>query len=1057
MIIKHFLITIVSFLLLVSCAYPESFTFSATSKEAQWIFYGEGSASYVTDMGRGANPTSIKLSADFGESHTAYFTWKDLTPGNYKVVTYVRAEDVAPGADGFSFWHFHEGGFGTISTFTDLHGSYEWRKVEYTIKVKDKDLTVWFRIKSPGTIWVDEFSLQKDNNVLDKPLIENPQLLKTTSYEKRNIIKKSSAPKKLFTFESSEAGHPFKVMNKAGKFSAKDYHNFKLDKLAVKDWSAFDRLEMDIYNPNSIYAPFFVTLADDKTTNYWSQTNFKQTLAPGWNHLSLPLTQYVGERGSHRFNRSLNLNKLTKFFIAVDPESKLEFSRNDFLIDNVTLTSNPYPQIPASVKSFDFTSQKASDETNLTKVTTQTLFNEKRGYGFISPQFWRVEDSQYASAVNRHSIGILSGKFNTLLPNGNYQIALNLEKLGYWDVPFWSERAVIVNGSPLFSDRRNKGTEYLNDLLRFSTVTPTLNDNPYDLYLKKIFIPVEKTVEVKNGTLEFEFNADASGISLNSLVIWNKANDQEGRAYMTALDKRNKQEFNWMSRSIQFQSTAAISSFGVGIVEPTLTLTPKTLNKITADSLSFSGGSDETSYQVIQITNGPTEEKLSWKLSDLKNESGKSLPKNLLSINDVIFQYTSPDTNHETYLLTGKFLKPINDNQITLKKNESRFLWIKLSVNKSLMKGKYSGDLVFTKGSEQKKLPISVTILPYSLPAIDFPVGFFGIDPLPYSYFKNSDYNSLRKKYRHLALHKIGQAGFTTFTGLPENTDELQELFTLSSKYNIQTVYSYGGQFPQSLIDLNKKPSDMSEDIYLKKAAGTLKGILSKKSWPKVVHTFSDEAGGYSDKISADIEMAKKLKNYFPFMAIGGFGFFEGSDTAKLNNYFDYGFYSSLTKGHINKLKDQNQRWGFYNASAGNLDDPRFSYGLGLYIARLNGLSQYLEWNATSFNNYPYYDFDGRESDIVMFYPTLNGELLNSLRFELSVDGIQTYRKLKLLESAINTGQGTKAHRDSAHTWMNALKKKNYFYSSNKFMNQKNSNFKELSSTLDTHLKNLFN
>ena len=256
--------------------------------------------------------------------------------------------------------------------------------------------------------------------------------------------------------------------------------------------------------------------------------------------------------------------------------------------------------------------------------------------------------------------------------------------------------------------------------------------------------------------------------------------------------------------------------------------------------------------------------------------------------------------------------------------------------------------------------------------------------------------------------------------------------------------------------DIANKPGDVSEEQYYLKAASELKVLLNNKNWPKIVHTFSDEAGGYSDKLASDIELGRRLKKYFPFMSLGGFGSFHGGDSNKLNAFFDYGFYSSLTKGDISKIKDNGSRFGFYNASAGNLDDPRFSFGLGLYIARLNGLSQYLEWHSSAFNNYPYYDFDGRESDVVMFFPTKEGSLLHTLRFELASEGIHAFKKLKLLEIAIANNSGNHEHLNKARLWMDSLRKENYFYSSTTFMSNKNINFRDFELKLNEHLKNIF-
>lgn len=1053
------------------CAQVLNFNFLSNSKTpgASWSFYGEGTG--LEDS------SGLKLSCDFNETETSFFEWNNLSPGFYKVTTFVKAQDVQKGVDGASFWHFYDGGEGTISPFTDLSGSYDWRKVEYTLKVKDKKLTVWFRLKSPGTVWIKEFSLKKidkaDQIISIAPASELPETPVTFNKGSTAIASK----KKLYNFESSESGHPFSVKkdiskNSVGEFAPQKFYNFDLSKMPIKDWSAFDRIEMDVYNPNQNYSDFFLTLADDQTTNYWSQVNHKQALAPGWNSLSFSLEQYLGERGSHRFLRPINLAKLRKVFIVIDPDSKSTFNSKSFFIDNITLSKNPFQAPPTGVMAFDFTSHKAAVTNGWTPVTTQTLFNAKRGYGFIDPKFWRVEDSKYTSEVLRYSIGILDGHFQVKVPNGKYQVSLILDKLGFWDVPFWSDRTVSINGKVLFKESRSSGSEFLNDLLQFENVNPTEADHPYDLYLAKYFRPIERSVEVTNGRIDFEFNGDQSGISLNSLIIWNKNNEAAGKSYQEAFNKRNKLEFDWMARPIKkaIKKDSSNEALSISIIEPDLYLSPSEVRKSKSSKLSFFGGAGEHPYQAIQFHSGSGGEKISWNIGDLKNEQGVELPKNSLKINEIIYQYTSPDINHESYLITGKYLKEMIDHSLVLKKNQNHYLWLELKVDSATPVGLYKTDLSLHQGENTTKFPIEIEIMPYALPKLDFPVGFFGLDPLPYSYFKGHGYEDIRKKYRNRALTKLSEAGFSTFSALPEvqlkingndlslgDIDELDDLLKSAYKSGFnQSVYSYGGQFPQSLLDLSQKPGDMSEDVYFTKIAKLVNPLLAKKTWPKIVHTFSDEASGYSDKVGSDIVLAKKLQKYFPNLALGGFGSFNGSDSKTLNSYFQYGFYSSLTKADISSLKNHSQKWGFYNASAGNLDDPRYSFGLGLFIARAEGLSQYLEWNSIGFNNYPYYDFDGRESDVAIFYPARDGNLYPTLRFEFSTEGLDLFRKLLLLDTAISEGKGSRIDNKSAKDWLLSARRENSFYSTTTPMSLKTNNFRELSNQLNGHLAKLY-
>jgi hypothetical protein len=1042
-------------------------TFNFTDKEPGWSFYGEGQGEYVKNQGA-FDKESLWMSTDWGDSETAFFEFKNLTPGNYQVSFYVRAQDVAQGPEGTSFWNFYDGGEGTISPFTDLYGNYEWKKVEYNVKVKNSSLTMWFRLKTPGQIWVDQFNIDKTTVSSDKIEIQNSKEL---IHAPQNTITQNAITQKLklFNFEENDSGsndfsiRKDKLSGGTGTFDAYKYYN-----LSVSDWRKFDRIELDVFNPNDEFAEFFVTLADVRTTNYWSQLNHKQNLAPGWNHLSLSLTQYLGERGSHRFLRSLDLSALKKFFIIVDPDKKKEYKNRTFFIDNIYITSNPLPVPPSGIMAFDFTSIKARPSPFI-PVTSQMLYNSNRGFGFKDPKFFRVQDAVFSSELMRYSIGLHEGKFLLKVPNGKYHFQLVLDQLGYWDVPFWADRTLLVNGKPVFKESRSSGSDFLADLLQFEEVNIEDKAHPYDLYLKKIFKKIDRIVDVTNGFIEYEFFGDATGINLNSLVVWNIKEEKSAKDFLDKVEARNKLEFDWTSRPINSNRNQVPSrnmEFTVGTISPSLTLNPFSTQKNLSNELKFFAGTQETSYQVVQVVVPDDASKLSWSVSELANIKGEKIQKNEIEFNEIKYQFTSPDLNHETYLIAGKYIRPLVDSSIVVTKAKTIYLWLKLKPNAETIKGIFSGTISFNLKDKTIKLPVTISILNYQLPKVDFPVGFFGVDPLPYSYFKHSSYKALRKKFRYEAILNLNDSGFTTFTGLPEveiknnagnlevDSSEIDELFKFTSKLNnFKTVYSYSGQFPQYLLDLGNRPSGFTDDEYGLKTSVILKNLLEKKYWPKIVHTFSDEASGYSDQVNADIIKAKNLKKYYPFLALGGFGAFTGKESKILNSFFEYGFYSALSKSDISQLKENNLNWGFYGSSAGNLDDPRFSFGLGLYLARANGLSHYLEWNLGAVHNYPYFDFDGREADAIMFYPSRDGKLYNSIRYELATEGIQTYRKLKLLEGLILNQTGSPQVLKDAKAWLVGLAREHFFFSNPRFLSDKSVKFSEIQQKLNMYLE----
>jgi hypothetical protein len=643
---------------------------------------------------------------------------------------------------------------------------------------------------------------------------------------------------------------------------------------------------------------------------------------------------------------------------------------------------------------------------------------------------------------------------------------LVIDRLGYWDPSFWKDRTIYLNNSPIFKESRPFGRDYLKDLLQFESVTPKLTDHPYDLYLKKVFRPLEFSFHVANGELDLQFEGDPTGISLNTLVVWEISSEKEALNFLIDNEKRSMLEFDWMTRPITASSGLARQEERlVTLIKPSLVLRPSDNHPLSTKFVSLQGGYGESPYQLIQLRG---KDQINLKVSDLKDNKGKKLPRDVVEFFEIVPQYVSPDLNHETYMVSGKYLRKVSNRGLKLENGFSSYLFFTIKIKRGIDPGVYEGNITFTSvDGVSSALPVRLKVIPYELPPVDFPVGFFGPDPISLTYFDDPGLEKLRKRYRHEAIRILGENGFTTFTGIPEiklqvdgdtwslDTSDADEAMTAANRAGMSKVYfSYGGKFPQQLLEGISIPEGFSEAQFFKKLSPLLRGYLNRPRMPVIVHTFSDEAQGYSDRVSQDIILAKKIKSSFPFMKLGGFGTLGDLDTKVLREYFDYGFFSNVSKDQLGKLNSKSI-WGSYNASPGNLDDPRYSFGPGLYYARVKGLSHYLEWHSSSNNNFPYYDLDGRESDVTMFMPTSRGDLNLTLRFLMAVQGLNSYRKLKFLEMAIEGHKGSKEARLSASQWLSILKSGKWSTSENILRPVSDFDFSEFQKQLDKHLESL--
>ena len=866
----------------------------------------------------------------------------------------------------------------------------------------------------------------------------------------------------LIDFDKKNSGHPFDVVddankNKIGTFKAHSYYNFDLKKLNSSSWSRFDRIEFDIFNPNRVAVLIYFTLQDDKTEDYWTQLNHVQSLSPGWNRLSLDLHQLVGERGSVKVNRSIKLDHLKKMFIVVDPDKKYELSDTSFKIDNLFLVKEEKVERPKDLFAFDF-SDTDKEISPFTNVTSKTKYDSNKGYGFTELNLYRNEDSKYASSILRSTMNVNKADFKIKLENGKYRFQLIIDQLGYWDVPFYKERMVFVNSRPIYKEMRNSAFDFLKDLLRFENVKVLEKSNPYELYQRDIFKKIESEFEVKNGEVLFSFVGDDTGVALNSLVIWKENNQIAANQFLNLMDKKFQDEFEINSRKIN-NPTIPSNVAPLSIVKANGDLNVMKPLEVLDSKIKLFSNYKEKDFVFLQLYS-PDQKEIKIELSNIVDDKGNKLKNSELRIYKLENQFISPDLNHETYQVSARIAKKVDTKKVEINPSELNFFVIELYNNGD--RGEYFSKIKFEVGKKIIELPIELklTSLPLELP--NFPVGFMALDPLPFTYFKGSDYEEYRKKYRYQALSNIAENGFTTFSGLPEvkvsvigkrlNFDYkyLDEFLDLVAHFpQINTVFSYGGQFPNKLLNMDYLPYDMSQEDYHQQVSDSIKKYFDVKNKIKIVHTYSDEAAGYNDKIQKDLYLGNFFKKNYPFIKLGGFTQFGNKDLGKLNNLFDFGFYASLNFEQVNSLKYSNKSFGLYNSSQGALDDPRFTFGLGLYAARKVGMAYYLEWNSVGFNDYPYHDFDGRESDIVIFYPSIKGNINPSLRFLLSTEGLNIYRKLITLENMLIQKKVPHALISKVEAFLTKIRKSNYFFSDPKFLAIKNRPFYDLKSEIN--------
>jgi hypothetical protein len=1071
------------FLLSMQCvASSESLSFDFQQKKDTWKHYGSGLFQFNENIGK-QKPGSMQLEcSSAGDQITTYLETHHLKPGLHKVSMWLRANDIKVGPYNYSTWIFYDTGHGTVSPVKDLKGSFNWSKVTFTINVSEKTSksTIWIRLKAQGSLWVDDISIskhegeeipyqfekseipmEKPNPIGDGKRCENcyrwmPMTSAFCSFcgskhQSSSQGGQESKPKvaplrTLIDFEkqhrpSQEKYHYIRSYHSksdlspsaAGAFKLAAYNNLNMSDPSIKNWGGYDYLSMDIYNPLSTMESLALSIRDDKSSNYWTQLNHTSKIVPGWNHLRFHVNRFVGERGSVRVKRYLNIQNIKSCFFGVALESG-RTSDLDFLVDNIRLSKAPPPPKEfAGLVKFDFVAEKFRAQPGFTAILPKHSYNKEVGFGFQNAGIWRTHDSMYADTLNRDGIFINNGRFKVDLKNGRYKVLLSVNHLGYWSEHFWNKRSVSIQGKTILNESNHNAEDFYQRHLRFADIEPRLEDNAFDLYLGRVFSPLETVVEVNNGSLDIEFKGDNSGICLNWLMISPIEKERELQTYRKQLKLILKDDYANLSKDLtpkqelKASPDKKISIHPVGsgeMAKPYDTFTE------TLEQIDLHGGRLEKPVQAFVIRNHTEQDKeVSIRCSALTSKNGHRISPTSDWIRRAVNQYQSHTFNHETYELSPRFLKKLEHDHCTLRKEWSQLFWLKIPIPQGTPAGGYQGELSIVGDGFQKRIPIHLEVHDYTLPKLDMSVGFFGITPYTFGYVKTPGVKEAQMKDRFKVLEILAEEGFTTFTGLPDmkftlkngvgvlESDEVDQVMKKAKELGFnREVFTYGsGQF-LSLLALDQHSGQIQGHdavVYHKELSKALERKFKSKSWLPIVCNYSDEASGYSQKVERDMKRYQILKTHYPFLLRGGFshGIKKGEYGYELNNTFTDGSFSHFSREDVNHMQERGLRWGKYNLSLNLFHNNRRPYGEGLYRLKSEGAQHAIGWAMTLNCNYPYFDLDGREHDAMMVFRSKGGDFHRALKFEWTAMGLEDYRLLSLLSQKIkdNPGKSQKA------------------------------------------------
>jgi len=301
------------------------------------------------------------------------------------------------------------------------------------------------------------------------------------------------------------------------------------------DWSAFNVLVFDIFNPEERVYSLVIRIDDKQSTGYGSRYNEPFPLNPGANHFELPLS---GLRTSDK-RRVLDPAAIRGLhvFLAQPGRSVTLY------VDNVALEKREErPDIP-EFRFLDFGPDDSPVWPGATAVTPGTAYTRDRGFGFDRPGPNRRDrkhpDPLYGDWVE------MSRVFRLDLPNGEYAVVLMDEDPGYWDwYPHTPHREIWINDRKVWEETVT-GAEWLaSRFFRHFNDEDLPGVDIWNRYVVPRYRLKRFDVRVTRGRLSIAMRpGERQQTVMSTLVVFPISHKAAGDAWLRDLDKRREQRF----------------------------------------------------------------------------------------------------------------------------------------------------------------------------------------------------------------------------------------------------------------------------------------------------------------------------------------------------------------------------------------------------------------------------------------------------------------------------------------------------------------------------------
>lgn len=708
-----------------------------------------------------------------------------------------------------------------------------------------------------------------------------------------------------------------------------------------------DELVIEGHNPSARPQTLILRIDDEASVNYRSRVNLERIVAPG------PFTQrFALSEWRTSQPRALALDKLTKLYL--------------FMADNAPSMTihrwywEPGLTLPAGTIALDLGAAAAPRFTGFEPLSP----GDPRLIGHPTPILRPSGD-----ALVRDGLRNLDG-VRLDLAKGRYQLTLWLDDPGEWEyLPHPFERSVLVNGEPIWAEQWQPQEWLTRRYLAGQSREALPNPDPWQLFGARQGGPVHVTLNHPGGPLTITLvghSPDAKYLaglllapypaSTRKEALPNSGKDLAVLADATAsVLTKQRQLFLEKWTLAPYSPTPApapaaqqLSLTPITDAAPTLQIAPLSaadaLQQAAQPVLAARGSQLLLEFAIHAATDDPAP------LMVIQPPEQAGSPLALTPYYGK-WHLVRPQAS-------GTLLAPSDQELVegiaglTLLADVPRRLVLQITIPRDAPAGRYLGNIQLLSQQQLVQLPLTIEVLPLTLPAASKPVGIY-VEAPPYLNWLSPNPEALKEQIAAASrcdlqrLAKLGISGLSP--ALPQDEAGMKEIMGEAAGLGfVPPLLAY-----TPLKRWGSDPANQLDQWQTRQQGLTASGL------PPLAWSLFDEPDLAT--LPAITTLAREMKRRDPaviraghFNHPGQVGLLAEVEIALINAGF------GADKADVARVRQHKVTPWFYN-----LGTPRAA---GFYLWQ-SGAEGYLQWHGRMPTALPYDPTDGRESDFMLLGP----------------------------------------------------------------------------------------